>query len=41
MPELIPLTLIDDNPFQTRQTYDPAGLAELSTDIEHRGLLPL
>jgi hypothetical protein len=36
---LILLDLIDDNPFQTRQTYDDAGIAELAADIYARGLL--
>jgi len=33
------LEQIDDNPFQTRQTYDDAGIAELAADIYARGLL--
>ena len=36
---LILLDLIDDNPYQTRQSYDDAGIAELAADIYARGLL--
>jgi ParB/RepB/Spo0J family partition protein len=36
---LILLELIDDNPYQTRQTYDPESIAELAADIYARGLL--
>ena len=36
---LILLDLIDDNPFQTRQTYEDASIAELAADIYARGLL--
>jgi ParB-like chromosome segregation protein Spo0J len=36
---LILLELIDDNPFQTRQAYEDAGIAELAADIYARGLL--
>ncbi len=31
---LAPLSQIDDNPYQTRQTYDEAGIVELAEDIE-------
>jgi ParB/RepB/Spo0J family partition protein len=31
---LAPLGQIDDNPYQTRQTYDQAGIVELAEDIE-------
>ncbi len=39
MAENIALNLIDDNPYQTRQTYDQASLEELAADIAARGLL--
>jgi ParB-like chromosome segregation protein Spo0J len=39
MDNLIPLDRIDDNPFQTRQGYDEAGITELAADIYARGLL--
>jgi ParB/RepB/Spo0J family partition protein len=31
---LAPLGQIDDNPYQTRQTYDEAGIVELAEDIQ-------
>lgn len=34
----VPLDLIDDNPWQPRQTYDPAALEELAASIERNGL---
>lgn len=34
----IPYDLIDDNPRQPRQVYDPAGLKELASSIERNGL---
>lgn len=37
--KLCELGRIDDNPFQTRQVYDPAGIAELAADIYAQGLL--
>lgn len=36
---LIPLSLIDDNPFQTREAYDPAAISELAASIQRDGLL--
>ncbi len=39
MAENVALNLIDDNPYQTRQNYDPASLEELAADIAARGLL--
>ena len=36
---LVLLDRIDDNPFQIRQVYDEAGIAELAADIYARGLL--
>ncbi len=39
MTENIALSLIDDNPYQTRQNYDPKGIEELAADIAARGLL--
>ncbi|MCP4593684.1 MAG: ParB/RepB/Spo0J family partition protein, partial [bacterium] len=39
MAENVALNLIDDNPYQTRQTYDRASLDELAADIVARGLL--
>lgn len=35
---LVPLDDIDDNPWQPRQTYDPAALEELAASIETNGL---
>jgi ParB family chromosome partitioning protein len=34
----IPLDLIDENPYQTRRTFDPAALSELSESIKASGL---
>jgi ParB family transcriptional regulator, chromosome partitioning protein len=34
----IPLDLIDENPYQTRRTFDPAALGELSESIKASGL---
>ena len=34
----IDLDLIDDNPWQPRQTYDPAALEELADSIERNGM---
>ena len=34
----IPLDLIDENPYQTRRTFDPAALGELSESIKATGL---
>jgi len=34
----IPLELIDENPYQTRRTFDPAALSELSESIKASGL---
>jgi len=34
----IPLDLIDENPYQTRRTFDPAALAQLSESIKASGL---
>jgi ParB family chromosome partitioning protein len=34
----IPLDLIDENPYQTRRTFDPAALSELSESIKVSGL---
>jgi ParB family chromosome partitioning protein len=34
----IPLDLIDENPYQTRRTFDPAALSELSESIKTSGL---
>jgi ParB family transcriptional regulator, chromosome partitioning protein len=36
--EQIPLELIDENPYQTRRTFDPAGLKELAESIKASGL---
>lgn len=38
-PTMIPLSLIDDNPFQTRQEYDDTTIHELATSIQRDGLL--
>jgi ParB/RepB/Spo0J family partition protein len=35
----VPIDLIDDNPYQTRATYDPAAIDELAADIRQNGLL--
>jgi ParB family chromosome partitioning protein len=35
----IPLDLIDENPYQTRRTFDPAALSELSESIKASGLV--
>jgi len=34
----IPLDLIDENPYQTRRSFDPAGLNELAESIKVNGL---
>jgi ParB family transcriptional regulator, chromosome partitioning protein len=34
----IPLDLIDENPYQTRRTFDPAALSELAESIKASGL---
>lgn len=34
----LPLDLIDENPYQTRRTFDPAALSELSESIKASGL---
>lgn len=39
MNELISINLIDDNPYQSRSTYDEAAILELATDIAAHGLL--
>jgi hypothetical protein len=39
MTDLISIECIDDNPFQSRQSYDEAAILELATDIAERGLL--
>ena len=36
--EQIPLDLIDENPYQTRRTFDPTALKELSESIKASGL---
>ena len=36
--EQIPLDLIDENPYQTRRTFDPAALNELAESIKASGL---
>ncbi|MER2512633.1 MAG: ParB/RepB/Spo0J family partition protein, partial [Nitrosomonas ureae] len=36
--QAVPLEQIDDNPFQPRQSYDPATLADLADSIEREGL---
>src|SRR5258708_1042132 len=36
--EQIPLDLIDENPYQTRRTFDPAALNELADSIKASGL---
>ena len=36
--EHIPLELIDENPYQTRRTFDPAALTELADSIKASGL---
>ena len=36
--EQIPLELIDENPYQTRRTFDPAALKELAESIKASGL---
>src|SRR5438067_5098789 len=34
----VPLDLIDENPYQTRRTFDPAALSELAESIKASGL---
>lgn len=41
VPELVPLALLDDNPFQTRQAYDPTEVEALAASIVAHGLLQL
>ena len=36
--EQIPLDLIDENPYQTRRTFDPAAMTELAESIKASGL---
>jgi ParB family chromosome partitioning protein len=36
--EQVPLELIDENPYQTRRTFDPAALNELAESIKASGL---
>jgi ParB family transcriptional regulator, chromosome partitioning protein len=36
--EQIPLDLIDENPYQTRRSFDPAALSELAESIKASGL---
>lgn len=37
--ELVPLSLLDDNPYQPRLSYDEAALAEMAAAIKAEGLL--
>lgn len=38
-PELVPLSLLDDNPYQPRTSYEAAAIAELAAAIRAEGLL--